>query len=164
MKHANVGDVVYHINDKLKENAYVVVLRDTVLNRKGEKIYKYLVNPITNGRQDKTITIYFYESSLVLVPFTKTRSTKLITERMLYNMLEICLYGMEIQWCYKSWKNIIKGLDNGINIVRFTDSYSNVVYAIVTEAKVINIPNCNDRKDDIHSYVSRVRIKIQRLL
>lgn len=159
VKHAKVGDIVYHVNDKLKENAYIVVLRDTVTNKKGEKIYKYLVNPITNGRQDKTITIYFYEFSLVPVSFIKGRSTKLITERLLFNRNNVT-----IQWGYPVWKNILNGFEKGMNIVRFTDTFGDVIYATIRQCETIMIPNCNDRKDNCHSFIPRIRITIGRLL
>lgn len=162
MKKIKEGDLVYHTGDKLHEFPYVVKSIELYCKNDRKKIYKAIVNPILNGRIDKTVTVLYFDSSINKVDCVHARSTKLITEQIMFNMTRRS--SIEIQWSYASWKNILKAFDQGIDIVRLNDSMGNIIFVRISKCDCVQIPNCNDRKDNNHSWITRIRITIDKLL
>lgn len=162
-KKLKVGDLVYHENDKLKEYPYIIKdVKFSPLYTK-QKIYQCLVSPVYGGRIDNTTVIYFYNYSLVKKDFKAARSAPLITKQLVFNSRP-CISGLELQWSYKCWKPVLDAFEKGTDIVRFTDSWGEVLYVKIKKCVCVEIPNMNDRKDDVHSFVKRIRITIDRLL
>lgn len=71
---------------------------------------------------------------------------------------------LDVQWSYAAWKNILNGFEKGIDIVRLNDAMGNIIFVKITDCHQVTIPNCNDRKDNVHSWVPRIRITIDKLL
>lgn len=162
MKKIKEGDLVYHTGDKLHEFPYVVKSIELHCKNDRKKIYKAIVNPILNGRIDNTVTVLYFDSSINKVECVHARSTKLITEQIMYNMTYRT--ALDVQWSYAAWKNILNGFEKGIDIVRLNDAMGNIIFVKITDCHQVTIPNCNDRKDNVHSWVPRIRITIDKLL